>query len=826
MSENVKLFIGGISWGNNEERLREHFSSFGEVVEAVIMKDRTTGRARGFGFIVLSDPAVAEEVVKEKHNIDGRMAKKAVPRDDQNIMSRSASSIQGDFCRRPRGFGFVTYDTEEAVDEVLLKNFHELNGKMVEGYAPRDVGGYGRFSTVAGGRSVFPPFGSGYGLDMNFEPGSVTRNIWGNGGLYYYTNTASSNAYTGSGSGSIGGSAFGNSGNIIGSYLWLRVVIDIGKPICRSLVFGRRTNGSPRLYLLKYERFPNFCFRCGIIRQVTAGCPQIETELDQPAQFRELFWVPNPLGVAQNPTCTGIVNLVPSRQGNIGASSTTEGAGQTPSMACLSLVTGPRSKAHKGLDILFVCKSWFQRSQVESIKVYLLSLSDHHTDVVVTENTIPFWFTTIHGHNDRRYHGHTLNLLDHLCHQSTLLWVNPGYSCFTFNQEDMVPTIEEYITLLHCESIKLERAYIKHFKSQPFKNRLAKIVGVDEKWILGCIDAAVVELFEQLPKRVNPAPTILAETFRSLNHCRRAGGVGYAPLLALRHNGARQFVPATCGLAKSEFEYHGDNYKKMIKEVVDSWKKVFRMDVVAARNMLTPDYVEWRRLRKNGNIPVPDSKIEFEAMNNELKQRKKVCFELEDLRNGYQDKVKDNFKLKVASEYCKDEAHSLKRKFEGPDIRAWKEQMKTAQRRLADSQHQNQCLRIHMANLEKQHEIDDKTIAELEAIVDGFKKKVSELQIVLFDGGLQWRFHWEQAQQRVKARDAVIRDFLDQVQKEARHLHGLDKAGQDDLRKESPYPKDYDVEAVRCYHIRTPKHSSENYKALKRKIQNLMDSGA
>ncbi|KAE8720767.1 Chloroplast stem-loop binding protein of 41 kDa a [Hibiscus syriacus] len=34
-------------------------------------------------------------------------------------------------------------------------------------------------------------------------------------------------------------------------------------------------------------------------------------------------------------------------------------------------------------------------------------------------------------------------------------------------------------------------------------------------------------------------------------------------------------------------------------------------------------------------------------------------------------------------------------------------------------------------------------------------------------GDLQWRFHWEQAQQRVKARDAVIRDFLDQVQKAA-----------------------------------------------------------
>ncbi|XVF71779.1 hypothetical protein PTKIN_Ptkin12aG0066300 [Pterospermum kingtungense] len=349
MSENGKLFIGGISWDTNEERLKEYFSSFGEVVEAVIMKDRTTGRARGFGFIVFADPAVAERVIKEKHNIDGRMveAKKAVPRDDQNIMSRSTSSIHGspgpgrtrkifvgglastvtesDFkkyfdqfgnitdvvvmydhnTQRPRGFGFITYDSEESVDKVLLKNFHELNGKMVEvkravpkelspgpsqsplggynyglnrvnsflngytqGYTPSSVGGYGlrmdgRFSPVAAGRSGFPPFGSGYGMGMNFEPGlnpafgnsanfssnmsygrgmspyyigntnrfgtpigydgssggntsffsSATRNLWGNGGLNYSTNAASSNAYMGSGSGSIGGSAFGNSIN-------------------------------------------------------------------------------------------------------------------------------------------------------------------------------------------------------------------------------------------------------------------------------------------------------------------------------------------------------------------------------------------------------------------------------------------------------------------------------------------------------------------------------------------------------------------------------------------------------------------------------------
>lgn len=67
-----KLFIGGISWDTNEDRLRQYFQSFGDVVEAVIMKDRTTGRARGFGFVVFADPAVAERVVVEKHVIDGR----------------------------------------------------------------------------------------------------------------------------------------------------------------------------------------------------------------------------------------------------------------------------------------------------------------------------------------------------------------------------------------------------------------------------------------------------------------------------------------------------------------------------------------------------------------------------------------------------------------------------------------------------------------------------------------------------------------------------------------------------------------------------------
>jgi RNA-binding protein Musashi len=83
-----KLFVGGISWETRENRLREYFGRFGEVTEAAIMRDRSTGRARGFGFVVFTDAAVAERVTMEKHMIDGRMV--TVPSTDQ-FCSKAAS---------------------------------------------------------------------------------------------------------------------------------------------------------------------------------------------------------------------------------------------------------------------------------------------------------------------------------------------------------------------------------------------------------------------------------------------------------------------------------------------------------------------------------------------------------------------------------------------------------------------------------------------------------------------------------------------------------------------------------------------------------------
>lgn len=72
-SDQCKLFVGGIPWESKEETLKDHFQKYGEVVEAVIMRDRITGSARGFGFVQFSDPSAAENALQEKkHVILGR----------------------------------------------------------------------------------------------------------------------------------------------------------------------------------------------------------------------------------------------------------------------------------------------------------------------------------------------------------------------------------------------------------------------------------------------------------------------------------------------------------------------------------------------------------------------------------------------------------------------------------------------------------------------------------------------------------------------------------------------------------------------------------
>ncbi|KAL1958919.1 hypothetical protein VTO42DRAFT_3472 [Malbranchea cinnamomea] len=70
-----KLFIGGLAWHTTDETLREGFSRFGNIEEAIVVKDRDTNRSRGFGFVRFSSENEANAAMSAMTNqeFDGRI---------------------------------------------------------------------------------------------------------------------------------------------------------------------------------------------------------------------------------------------------------------------------------------------------------------------------------------------------------------------------------------------------------------------------------------------------------------------------------------------------------------------------------------------------------------------------------------------------------------------------------------------------------------------------------------------------------------------------------------------------------------------------------
>merc|ERR1719460_2111516 len=82
-----KVFVGGLSRETTTDGLRLYFERFGDISDCVVMKDRSTGAPRGFGFVTYSSQMVADRVVHHRHVIDGKEveAKPAVPRDSEML---------------------------------------------------------------------------------------------------------------------------------------------------------------------------------------------------------------------------------------------------------------------------------------------------------------------------------------------------------------------------------------------------------------------------------------------------------------------------------------------------------------------------------------------------------------------------------------------------------------------------------------------------------------------------------------------------------------------------------------------------------------------
>ncbi|XVF21176.1 hypothetical protein REPUB_Repub12eG0068100 [Reevesia pubescens] len=160
-----KIFIGGLAKDTTLETFTNYFEKYGEITDFVIMKDRQTGRPRGFGFITFADPSVVDTVMQEDHVINDKLVeiKRTIPKGSsqsndfktkkifiggiptsvtedefKNFFSKYGKVVEHEIIRdhatkRSWGFGFIVFDNEKVVDNMLANgNMIDMEGTQVE----------------------------------------------------------------------------------------------------------------------------------------------------------------------------------------------------------------------------------------------------------------------------------------------------------------------------------------------------------------------------------------------------------------------------------------------------------------------------------------------------------------------------------------------------------------------------------------------------------------------------------------------------------------------------------------------------------------------
>ena len=70
MTVSTKLFVGNLPFTVGDKELSEMFASYGEITEAVVIKDKYSGRSKGFGFVTFNDKEAADKAAAELNGKD------------------------------------------------------------------------------------------------------------------------------------------------------------------------------------------------------------------------------------------------------------------------------------------------------------------------------------------------------------------------------------------------------------------------------------------------------------------------------------------------------------------------------------------------------------------------------------------------------------------------------------------------------------------------------------------------------------------------------------------------------------------------------------
>ncbi|XP_048128178.1 RNA-binding protein Musashi homolog 2 isoform X2 [Rhodamnia argentea] len=157
-----KLVVLGIPWEVDSDGLREYMSRFGELEDCIVMKERSTGRSRGFGYVTFALAEDAKSALSSEHILGNRTleVKVATPKEEMRAPPKKVTRIfvarippsvtestfrshfekygeisdlymPKDYASKThRGIGFITYASADSVDNLMAES-HELGGSTV-----------------------------------------------------------------------------------------------------------------------------------------------------------------------------------------------------------------------------------------------------------------------------------------------------------------------------------------------------------------------------------------------------------------------------------------------------------------------------------------------------------------------------------------------------------------------------------------------------------------------------------------------------------------------------------------------------------------------
>ena len=235
----LKMFVGGLSWDTQAPDLKEYFKTFGEVTDCEIKKDGATERSRGFGFVLFSNKESVEKVLAQKeHMLNGN---KIDPKKAQALRKERKLFVGGikaetennlieeyfakfgeiELFERPidratgkgKGFCFVQYKDPEHIAAACAVKEHELDGQTVdvkESQITKKRGGRGGFrGNQMGGRGGF---GGNWGYGQQYGQGYGFQGYDYNQGYGYPAYDQGDYGYGGYGQGGYGGYGQGYGG--------------------------------------------------------------------------------------------------------------------------------------------------------------------------------------------------------------------------------------------------------------------------------------------------------------------------------------------------------------------------------------------------------------------------------------------------------------------------------------------------------------------------------------------------------------------------------------------------------------------------------------